>query len=219
MLSLKGGVGRSDTSAMIFSARPDPGSASAELRRVRRSLNTPVVSIAVLPVGPASAVIAIHDTSGDRGPHFTVAVRCERTRGVIFFAMNEDVDPVRRSLAGDAALSLAESMGFLFDDWVVAGDPASRDAANRLWGEFVEAAESTAAGLSLPSSPGRAPTEMGADNTAPAIPLTKFRCALPWSAPASADADTPTTTPSRDATRTGGQPADSDSQLARQRGG
>ena len=204
---------------MIFSARPVPSSASAELRQVCRSLNTPVVSIAELPVGPASAAMAIHETSGDRGPHFTVAVRCERTRGVVFFMVNDDVDPARRSLAGDAALSLAESMGFLFDDWVVAGNPATRDAANRLWAEFIEAAESSAAGLSAPKSPGRAPTEMGADHTAPTLPLTKFRRALPWSAPESADADTPSATPSRDATRAGARSADSDSQLARQRGG
>ncbi len=157
---------------------------------MRRSLNTPVVSIAQLPVGPASAAIALHEPSGDGGPHFTVAVRCERTRSVVFFAVNDDDDPVPRSLAGDAALSLAESMGFLFDDWVATGHPATRDVANRIWGEFVESVESGAAGHSPSKSPGRAP----------AIPLTKFRRDLPWSDPESASAD-------------------SDRQLARQRGG
>ncbi len=177
---------------MIFAVRPAPSSATAELRQVRRSLNTPVVSIAQLPVGPASAAIAVHEPLGDGGPHFTVAVRCERTRSVVFFARDGDGDndPAGRSLAGDAALSLAESMGFLFDDWVATGHPATRDVANRIWGEFVESVESGAAGHSPSKSPGRAP----------AIPLTKFRRDLPWSEPESASSD-------------------SDRQLARQRGG
>ncbi len=174
---------------MIFSARPLPSSADAELRQVRRSLNKPVVFIAQLPVGPASAAIAFHETSGDGGSHFTRAVRCERTRSVVFFGVIEDADPARRSLASEAALSLAESMGFLFDEWVATAQPATRDVAKRLWGEFVEAAESSVAGDSSSISPVRAATEMGADSRVPTIPLTKFRRELAWNAPGSAGAD------------------------------
>ncbi len=204
---------------MIFSARPLPSSADAELRQVRRSLNKPVVFIAQLPVGPASAAIAFHETSGDGGSHFTLAVRCERTRSVVFFGVIEDADPARRSLASEAALSLAESMGFLFDEWVATAQPATRDVAKRLWGEFVEAAESSAAGDSPSISPVRVAAETGADSGVPAIPLTKFRHALPWSEAKSADVGRPSATPSRDATRTGRRLADLDLQLARQRSG
>jgi hypothetical protein len=200
---------------MMFSERSAPSRAAAELRQVRCSLNTPVVSIEKLPVGPATAAIALHDTSGDGSPYFTVAVRCERTRAVVFFAVNDEVDSVPRTLAGDAALFLAESMGFLFDDWVVAGNPATREAANRLWGEFVEAAESRPVELSPPNSQGRAPTEIRADDTTPAIQLTKFRGALPWSTRESAEA----ATPPRDSTRPAGWLAGLFSQLARPRGG
>jgi hypothetical protein len=103
-------------------------------------------------------------------------------------------------LAGDAALSLAESMGFLFDDWIATDNPATRDVANRLWGQFVEAAESSAAGHPPSISARGGASEADSDHRAPVIPLTKFRRDLPWSAPETAGAD-------------------SDSQLARQRGG
>jgi hypothetical protein len=185
---------------MIFSARRTPGSAAAQLRQVRRSLNKPVVSIAQLPVGPASAAIAVHQTSRASDLHFTLAVRCERTRSVIFFAANGDPDPARQSLAGDAALSLAEGMGFLFDEWIATDNPATRDVANRVWGHFVEAAESSAAGHALSISAGPAASHTGADPRVSAIPLTKFRRDLPWSAPEAAGTD-------------------SESHLARQRGG
>jgi hypothetical protein len=185
---------------MIFSAQRTPSSAAAELLRVRRSLNQPVVSIAQLPVGPASAAIAIHETSGDGGLRFTVAVRCERTRSVVFFAANVGADATRQPLASDAALSLAESMGFLFDDWIATDNPATRDVASQLWGQFVEAAESSAAGHSQPISTGLGAHAAGVSHRNSAIPLTKFRRSLPWRAPALAGAD-------------------SDSPLARQRGG
>jgi hypothetical protein len=174
---------------MFFAAQRAPSSAAAELRQLRQSLNTPVVSIAQLPVGPASAAIAVHETSGEGGACFTVAVRCQETQNVAFFAASADADWDEPCLAGDAALSLAEGMGFLFDDWIAMEDPAAREVANRLWGQFVDAAESPAVVNGPSTSALSASTETSASDTASGLSLTKFRRDLPWGTPRIAHTD------------------------------
>src|SRR5262249_36524886 len=67
------------------------------------SLNSPVVSLERLPVGPAAAAIAVH------GAGTTLLIRSTRTGTVAFFSAEE-----RFGL--EAALSHAEALGFLFDD-------------------------------------------------------------------------------------------------------
>ena len=148
---------------MIFSAHSTPTRPAIELRSVRRALNTPVLAIAELPVGPGSAVIAIHADPRAGIPHYTVAVRCERSRGVVFFsAAEESFRLAESSLAAEAALSFAESMGFLFDEDMPA---ISGAAAALIWEEYVGSAQPGAA-MSAPPGP---------------LPLTKFRRSLPWS--------------------------------------
>ena len=128
--------------AMHFSARSTPTRPAIELRSVRRSLNTPVLAIAELPVGPGSAAIAVHVDSRDGLPRYTLAVRCERSREVVFFSAREEApglsDP---HLAAEAALSLAESMGFLFEE---DPPPISGEAAASIWEEFVDLANPSA---------------------------------------------------------------------------
>ena len=115
-----------------------PEGRGARLRALRLSLNTPVVSIDALPIAPARAGIALHDGGAD-GACLTIALRCERTRQLVCFTPNDDLDTLGGAeMALEAALSFAESLGFLFDDDLLApeADPEPREAALR-WGELV----------------------------------------------------------------------------------
>ena len=132
---------------MNFSARSAPTRPAIELRSLRRSLNTPVLAIAELPVGPGSAAIAVHVDSCDGLPRYTLAVRCERSREVVFFSAREEVLGLSdSSLAAEAALSLAEGMGFLFEEDL---PPISGEAAALIWDEFVDSANPSAAAAAV----------------------------------------------------------------------
>jgi hypothetical protein len=140
-----------------------PSGPWARLRRLRRSLNTPVVALESMPVGPAAAGIALHE--GPRGARLTLALRSVRTGQVVCFSPDEEwVDSRAPQLALDAALSFAESMGFLFDDDPIeaGGDP--REAAGR-WAELLD--------QGLPEASEELWPEPTVDPTAPL--LSKFR--------------------------------------------
>jgi hypothetical protein len=153
----------------MFPARPSSPLVRAELRALRLSLNTPVVTIEDLPVGPAAAGIALH--AGPEGPSLTLAVRSVRTGQVVLFHPDEDWTEIHGTqLAVDAALSFAECMGFLFDDDPIEAGGDAREAARR-WAKLVETAgdEEPAA---LPAE------EIRLEEVAPAAPaslLSKFR--------------------------------------------
>jgi hypothetical protein len=197
-LNLKGNAIRPDTELMKFSAHSALARSATELRSVRRSLNTPVLSIAQLPVGPASAAIAAHVDSGDGLPLYTLAVRCERSREVVFFTVREeDLARSESSLAAEVALSLAEGMGFLFEEDL---HPVSGDAATLIWEEFVDAVDPSAAEVEVCSTP----------------LLTKFRRAASWSAAGSAAAIGSETIPHAVASAVAAGLETSDTQIARQ---
>jgi hypothetical protein len=128
----------------------------AKLCALRLSLNTPVVAIEELPVGPAAAGIALHE--GADGRSLVLVLRSVRTGQVLCFAPEEGWEDLHGPEVGlDAALTFAESMGFLFDDDpIVGGDPRQ---AVRKWAEFL--AEAAPEGLS--------------ESTALPIQLSKFR--------------------------------------------
>jgi hypothetical protein len=113
---------------------PAPGR-RRELRSLRVSLNTPVVAIDALPVGPAAAALAVHGAPG--GPQLLLAIRSVRSGQVVFYAPDEEWQPTAE-VALDAALSFAEGLGFLFDEDALAAGGDVRDAARR-WEEFVPA--------------------------------------------------------------------------------
>jgi len=169
-LNLKLPTGRPDT-AVMFSARSHLAARlQGKLSALRLSLNTPVVAIEELPVGPATAGIALHD--GPEAASLCLAVRAVRTGQLVLFTPDEDWDAAEGpSLALEAALSFAESMGFLFDEDLVAAGEA-REAARR-WAELL-------------AEPVPADAEGPAEN-APAGPpvLSKFRL-RPERAPAEA---------------------------------
>ena len=131
-MKLKRTPPRPDTTAMIFPAETPLDPVCHEVRALYVALNSPVVTLESLPVGPASAVIALHLADGA-----TLAVRSVRTGQVAFFTSSAELRE-RPHLAVDAALSFAESLGFLFDDDEVAarGDEGPREAA-WLWWELL----------------------------------------------------------------------------------
>jgi hypothetical protein len=198
VLNLKGNAIRSDTELMKFSAHSALARSATELRSVRRSLNTPVLSIVQLPVGPASAAMAAHVDSGDGLPLYTLAVRCERSREVVFFTVREeDLARSESSLAAEAALSLAEGMGFLFEE---DSHPVSGDTAAVIWDEFVDAADPSAAEVEVCSTP----------------LLTKFRRPASWSTAGSAAVAGPEAIPHAAANAVEAGIGTSDPQTARQ---
>ncbi len=183
---------------MIFSARSAPTPSAIELRTVRRSLNTPVLAIAELPIGPATAAIAAHVDSCDGLPRYTLAVRCERSREVIFFCVREeDLTLSESSLAAEAALSLAEGMGFLFEE----DSPSiSAEAAALIWEEFAGSADPSAAAAAV----------------RPTLLLTKFRRPPSWAAAGSAAVIASEAAPHRAARGVEAGFELSDTQIARQ---
>jgi hypothetical protein len=98
------------------------------------SLNSPVLNIEQLPVGPARAAILLF--AGEYGGvRIAVGLRSVETGVVAHFAYSgsaEDFDAPDRAM--DAALTFAEALGFLFDEDVVGG--AGRSEALRLWQEL-----------------------------------------------------------------------------------
>lgn len=122
---------------MHFLPRRRPLELTAQrVRALRPSLNTPVVSAAELPVGPACAAILVHVEPG-HGLQISVGVRTLACGSVVVYGFD---GPISASVVGaalDAALSFAESMGFLFDDDVVGDDAASREKAALRWQEMI----------------------------------------------------------------------------------
>jgi hypothetical protein len=108
------------------------------LRVLHFSLNTAVVAIDELPVGPARAGVALcEDPEG--AIRLEIAVRSLRTGQVVSYAPDEDLDGERDVfVAVDAALSFAEGMGFLFDEDEIAahGEDGLAEAAAR-WRELL----------------------------------------------------------------------------------
>ncbi len=117
---------------MYFSRQPLPERAVRELRSLHFSLNTPVVAIENLAVGPARAAIALQDL-GDGNARLNLVVRSQRTSQLACFSHDEPLaGEASTQIALDGALSFAESMGFLFDDDAIPdlGADGPREAAD-----------------------------------------------------------------------------------------
>ena len=103
---------------------------------LRPSLNTPVVAAADLPVGPACAAILVHVEPG-HGVQISVGVRSLGCGSVTVYGLDGSIGASVVNVALDAALSFAESMGFLFDDDMVDDDTASHQKAVLRWQEMI----------------------------------------------------------------------------------
>ena len=174
---------------MFFARQEAPDPARSALRSLRPSLNTPVVVVDDLPAGPASAAIACF--ADPAGPRVVLAIRSERSGQAIFFGPDDEMrDWQGPDLSLDAALSFAESMGFLFEDDRLVQAPGE---TQRLWVELIDACThrppSGSATTSLASDPAPSPAsvppeaeELWLEDLAPApspvsssVSLTKFR--------------------------------------------
>lgn len=122
----------------MFFARPEPLELAAEaLLALRLSLNTPVVSTAELPVGPARAALAVHLEA--RGcPNVTVAIRSLGNDACVHYSFDGDLASESSvAVAVDAGLSFAETMGFLFGEDELCDDgDAARERALERWDQI-----------------------------------------------------------------------------------
>lgn len=146
---------------MIDPATGPLDSTARELRGLYLSLNSPVLALGTLPVGPAAAAVAVHapPTAGA-----TLAIRSARTGTVVFYTVADDDG----GLAAGTVLAFAESLGFLFEE--DAGDASGLvrsegRRAERRWREWIGDAPHDEAAEVPP-----------ADD--PALGLSKFRCPL-----------------------------------------
>ncbi len=123
---------------MILPARAPLSPFGWPLRALYVALNSPVVTLEGMPRGPASAAVALHEEGA------SLCVRSAKTGQIRWFVTSDDLRSDTR-VAVDAALSFAESMGFLFDDDEVTrrGDTGAAEAATlwqQLCGEETEGA-------------------------------------------------------------------------------
>jgi hypothetical protein len=145
---------------MYFALRSEPLELSADrLQGLRLSLNTPVISIEELPVGPARAAIAIHEETDGR-PNLTVGVRSLRSGVSVLFSFEGDLREHSSLAVGiDGVLSFAEGMGFLFDEDELDANSAeeARCRALGLWLELMDSEAGPPEGVSqvpvAPASP------------------------------------------------------------------
>jgi hypothetical protein len=138
---------------MFFLPRRRPLELTAQrVRALRPSLNTPVVAMADLPVGPACAAILVHVEPG-HGLQISVGVRSLACGSVALYGFDGAISASVVGVALDAALSFAESMGFLFDDDVVGDDVSSREKAVLRWQELIGDGAQTAPAEPAQGSP------------------------------------------------------------------
>jgi len=118
---------------MYFLRRLRPLEVAGErVRSLRVSLNAPVLSTPDLPTGPSRAVIVVHREARGR-MDATVGVRSEVSGEVAYWSFDgELLSQADLSVAADAALTFAESLGFLFDEAPLAGG-AKADKTFRGW--------------------------------------------------------------------------------------
>jgi len=137
-MRLKQRGSNSDTSGMFLPAASAPDPAATRLRVLRLSLNTPILAIEGLPVGPARAAIALVQ-GPTRSFRLEVAIHSLRTDQVLFYAY--EAAPEAGGLAAsdfEAALSFAGGMGFLFEgDRIDGRDAVGGPDALRLWNDWV----------------------------------------------------------------------------------
>jgi hypothetical protein len=111
----------------------------ASLLGLRPALNTPVLSVDYLPVGPARAAIVVFaEEYGGIG--LALGIRSNEGGQVVVFRNQEPLDdmaPLPEVI--EPALAVAERMGFLFDEDMVAGSSGGqrRVEAMELWGQLM----------------------------------------------------------------------------------
>ncbi len=142
---------------MYFLRRLRPLEVDGErVRSLRFSLNAPVLSTPDLPVGPARAVIVVHQEARGR-MDATVGVRSQRSGELAYWSFDGDLSSADDlDVAADAALSFAESLGFLFEDEVLgSGGGASKAWLTWIGGDLRAEANEQLAGERAAPAPAR----------------------------------------------------------------
>jgi hypothetical protein len=130
------------------------------VRSLRVSLNAPVLTTADLPVGPARALVVVHQDARGR-MDATVGARSVVSGEIAYWSFDgELLSNVDLSVAADAALTFAESLGFLFDEGSLSG--AAADKAFRSWlegepGDALQLERRGGAAAGSAQSPARSP--------------------------------------------------------------
>jgi hypothetical protein len=140
--SLKPRPSRTDVVCMFLPISVVPSVSEAAIQALCPSLNTPVLNIEQLPVGPARAAILLFQ--GEYGEvYLAVGLRSLETNEVMAFSYQGDPHEFSStSSAVGTALSFAEGMGFLFEDDLIAQEGAEgRRLAAQIWESLVRESE------------------------------------------------------------------------------
>jgi hypothetical protein len=122
----------------MFSVSSEPVLLSeAGLHGLCVSLNTPVLNIDELPVGPARAGIVVFD-GGYGAFELAIAIRSVETRQVLIYSFQGRIGKKTPAQAMEVAANFAEGMGFLFDEDLVSSSSDGRSRAMRLWLDLTE---------------------------------------------------------------------------------
>jgi hypothetical protein len=119
-----------------------------------------VLTTADLPVGPARALVVVHQDARGR-MDATVGARSVVSGEIAYWSFDgELLSSVDLSVAADAALTFAESLGFLFDEGSLSG--AAADKAFRTWlegepGDTLQMERRGRAAAGSAQSPARSP--------------------------------------------------------------
>ena len=180
-------LGTSADAKAMFSPRVHPPAIpEAALRSLRLALNAPVLVAGELPAGPAQAGIAVHVEESTGGIALTVAVRSLTDGTLVCWSFDGDLAGTSLDHAIETALSFGESMGFIFDDDVLAQeDGDERRRALEQWAELLGWPSAGAATINLETEDLAPPVaEVPHASTSRAVrpgsskegvPLTKFR--------------------------------------------
>lgn len=128
---------------MFLPSSDEPPIHETEIVAFCTALNTPVVNIEDLDVGPARAAILLSADSS-RGLSLLVRVSLiSLPQGVTFRFQEDPALFGTHERAVEAALGFAEGMGFLFDlDLIESGGPSGRARALRIWSSLIDSSSS-----------------------------------------------------------------------------
>lgn len=157
----------------------------ASLLALRPALNTPVLNVGFLPVGPArAAIIAFGEEWGGIG--LALGIRSLESRQVVVFRNQESIEPdVAIATALEPILSEAERMGFLFDEDMFAstGDVTGRVQAMALWGRLMGELELPPAPRAVAAEPAARESIRQVEESPAANALPPVRATAPTTEP------------------------------------
>jgi hypothetical protein len=122
----------------MFFPKRDPGSPDPRrFAALRSALNAPVVATEEMPSGPARAVIVM-GWDDEAQSVLEVRLRSVTTGRLVVYGFEGDLEGAGELVTAlEAALSFAESMGFLFDDDILSGDDTmGREKVVEAWEAF-----------------------------------------------------------------------------------